>query len=227
MAKTKKNKHSIETYNTGSVVIDIVMLILGLIFLINTFAGKGDQVASIFVRVIGGVLIAVGLIAAITFLIKTEKELFDWVIMIFGSAIGIFGIVVMARPEPIISILNWIMGMIVLVYAIVIIFTALAILRPAGADNWGFSAIAGFVALVLAFLIIFCNLATKILLILIGATLIVGSVGGIANALLALQAKKAANKVIKAAGLDPAKETEDEAGEKNDNSDNGDEVTRF
>ena len=226
MAKTKKNKHSIETYNTGSVVIDIVMLILGLIFLINTFAGKGDQVASIFVRVIGGVLIAVGLIAAITFLIKTEKELFDWVIMIFGSAIGIFGIVVMARPEPIISILNWIMGMIALVYAIVIIFTALAILRPAGADNWGFSAIAGFVALVLAFLIIFCK-PTNILLILIGATLIVGSVGGIANALLALQAKKAANKVIKAAGLDPAKETEDEAGEKNDNSDNGDEVTRF
>ena len=226
MAKTKKNKHSIETYNTGSVLIDIVMLILGLIFLINTFAGKGDQVASIFVRVIGGVLIAVGLIAAITFLIKTEKELFDWVIMIFGSAIGIFGIVVMARPEPIISILNWIMGMIVLVYAIVIIFTALAILRPAGADNWGFSAIAGFVALVLAFLIIFCK-PTNILLILIGATLIVGSVGGIANALLALQAKKAANKVIKAAGLDPAKETEDEAGEKNDNSDNGDEVTRF
>ena len=228
MAKNKKNKRGIETYNAGSVVMDIVMLILGMVFLINTIMGKGDQVASIFVRAIGGILIAVGVIALITFFIKKEKELFDWIVVIFGSAIGIFGIVVAVRPEPIISILNWIMGLIIIVYAIVVIFTAIGFLRPAGANYWGFSAIFGLIALILGFLVIFCNLATKVMMIMIGVTLILGAVGGIANAILAAQAKKAARKVIKAAGLDPVKESEAKEQEKKDlESSDGDEATKF
>ena len=227
MAKNKKNKSGIETYNAGSVVMDIVMLILGFVFLINTIAGKGDQVASIFVRAIGGILIAVGLISLITFFIKKEKELFDWVIVIFGTAIGIFGIVVVIRPEPIINILNWIMGLIIIVYAIVIVFTAIGFLRPAGANYWGFSVIFGLIALALGFFIIFFNLATKIMMIMIGITLVLGAIGGIANAILAVQAKKAARKVIKAAGLEPAKETEETEEKKDENSEPGDDVTKF
>ena len=210
MAKNKKNKNGIDTYNAGSVVMDLVMLILGFVFLINTIAGKGDQVAAIFVRAIGGILIAVGLISIITFFIKKEKELFDWVVMIFGVAIGIFGIVVVIKPEPIINILNWIMGLIIIVYAIVIVFTAIGILRPAGANYWGFSVIFGLIALGLGFFIIFYNLATKVMMIMIGVTLVLGAIGGIANAILAVQAKKAARKVIKAAGLDPVKDTGDD-----------------
>lgn len=227
MAKNKKNKRGIDTYSAGSVVVDIVMLILGMVFLINTIMGKGDQVASIFVRVIGGILIAVGLISVITFLIKQEKELFDWIVMIFGSAIGVFGIVVVIRPEPVINIINWIMGLIIIVYAIVVIFTTVGILRPAGANYWGFSLIVGLVALILGFLIIFFNFATKILMIVIGITLILGSVGGIANAILAAQARKAARKVIKAAGLDPVDSPEDIPEEKKDDKSSGDDMTKF
>jgi uncharacterized membrane protein HdeD (DUF308 family) len=227
MAKNKKNNSGIETYNAGSVVMDIVMLILGFVFLINTIAGKGDQVASIFVRAIGGILIAVGLISLITFFIKKEKELFDWVVVIFGTAIGIFGIVVVIRPEPIINILNWIMGLIIIVYAIVIVFTAIGFLRPAGANYWGFSVIFGLIALALGFFIIFFNLATKVMMIMIGITLVLGAIGGIANAILALQAKKAARKVIKAAGLEPVKETEETEEKKDETSDPGDDVTKF
>ena len=228
MAKNKKNKGGIESYNAGTLVMDIVMLILGLVFLINTIGGKGDQVASIFVRVIGGILIAVGVISLITFFIKKEKELFDWVIVIFGTAIGVFGIVVVIRPEPIINILNWIMGLIIIVYAIVIIFTSIGFLRPAGANYWGFSAIFGLIALALGFFIIFFNLATKAMMIVIGITLILGAVGGIANAILAVQAKKAARKVIKAAGLDPVKDTGSDKEEKTEDNEPADgDVTKF
>ena len=228
MAKNKQNKGGIESYNAGTIVMDIVMLILGLVFLINTIAGKGDQVASIFVRVIGGILIAVGLISLITFFIKKEKELFDWVIVIFGTAIGVFGIVVVIRPEPIINILNWIMGLIIIVYAIVIIFTSIGFLRPAGANYWGFSTIFGLIALALGFFIIFFNLATKAMMIVIGITLILGAVGGIANAILAVQAKKAARKVIKAAGLDPVKDTGSDKEEKTEDNEPADgDVTKF
>ena len=228
MAKNKKNKGGIESYNAGTIVMDTVMLILGLVFLINTIGGKGDQVASIFVRVIGGILIAVGVISLITFFIKKEKELFDWVIVIFGTAIGVFGIVVVIRPEPIINILNWIMGLIIIVYAIVIIFTSIGFLRPAGANYWGFSAIFGLIALALGFFIIFFNLATKVMMIVIGITLILGAVGGIANAILALQARKAARKVIKAAGLDPVKDTDSEEKDKTEDNETSDgDVTKF
>lgn len=226
MAKNK-NKRGIDAYNAGTVVMDIVILILGFVFLINTIAGKGDQVATIFVRAIGGILIAVGLISLITFFIKKEKELFDWVVMIFGTAIGVFGIVVVIKPEPIINILNWIMGLIIIVYAIVVIFTTLGILRPAGADYWGFSLIFGLVALALGFFIIFFNLATKIMMIVIGVTLILGAVGGIANAILAAQAKKAARKVIKAAGLDPVDGPEEKTEEMKDDKSSGDDMTKF
>ena len=227
MAKNKKNKRSVDSYSAGTVVVDIVMLILGFVFLINTIMGKGDQVASIFVRAIGGILIAAGVIAVITFLIKKEKELFDWVVMIFGSAIGVFGIVVVIRPEPVINVINWIMGLIIIVYAIVVIFTTLGILRPAGANYWGFSLIFGLIALGLGFLIIFANLATKLLIIMIGVTLILGAVGGIANAILAAQAKKAARKVIKAAGLDPVKTSDADEKKDEEKPASGDDATGF
>ena len=227
MAKNKKNKRSVDSYSAGTVVVDIVMLILGFVFLINTIMGKGDQVASIFVRAIGGILIAAGVIAVITFLIKKEKELFDWVVMIFGSAIGVFGIVVVIRPEPVINVINWIMGLIIIVYAIVVIFTTLGILRPAGANYWGFSLIFGLIALGLGFLIIFANLATKLLMIMIGVILILGAVGAIAHAILAGQAKKAARKVIKAAGLDPVKTSDADEKKDEEKPASGDDATGF
>ena len=227
MAKNK-NKRGIDSYNSGTVILDIVMLILGFVFLINTIAGRGDQVASIFVRAIGGILIAIGAFSLILFFIKGDKELFDWIIMIFGTAIGVFGIVVVIKPEPIINILNWIMGAIIIIYAVVTIITAFGILRPAGAEKWGFSAIVGLVALALGLFVIFFNLATKVMMIVIGATLILGSVGGIANAILALKAKKEAKKVIKAAGLDPDNVTvEEPSDDSSESSAPGDDVTKF
>lgn len=227
MAKNK-NKRGIDSYNSGTVILDIVMLILGFVFLINTIAGRGDQVASIFVRAIGGILIAIGAFSLILFFIKGDKELFDWIIMIFGTAIGVFGIVVVIKPEPIINILNWIMGAIIIIYAVVTIITAFGILRPAGAEKWGFSAIVGLVALALGLFVIFFNLATKVMMIVIGATLILGSVGGIANAILALKAKKEAKKVIKAAGLDPDNVTvEEPSDDSSERSAPGDDVTKF
>ena len=48
----------------------------------------------------------------------------------------------------------------------------------------------GIIALILGAVIVFFNFATKTLTVVIGITLVVGSVGGMANALLVSQAKK-------------------------------------
>ena len=197
MGKNKKDKGV--NYSAGRIVIDIVMLFLGLIFIIGTIAGKGDDIAAGFVRIIGGALIVVGIFAAINFIRIKEKTLFDWIVLIIGASIAVVGIVFIVNPLPVITVFNFIFGIIIAVYAIVIIVAAIGTLRPSGAKYWWFSVLFGVIALGLAAVIIFFNFATKTLTIVIGITLVVGAIGGIANAMLASQAKKefkAASKIL-------------------------------
>lgn len=186
--KTKKEKTV--NYNVGRIVLDIFMLFLGLIFVIGTIAGRGDDIASGFVRVIGGVLILIGIFALINFLRIKDKTLFDWIVLIIGIALAVVGLVFIINPLPVITVFNFIFGIIIAVYSIVIIIAAVGTLRPAGAKYWWFSLLFGVIALALGFLVVFFNGATKTLNIIIGITLVVGSIGGMANAILASQAKK-------------------------------------
>ena len=191
MAKDKtKNKNKISDYNLASILLDIVMLFLGLIFFIGTLAGKGDEIASGFVRVVGGVLILVGIFELINFLRIKEKTIFDWIVFIIGCAIAITGIVFIINPLPIITIFNFVFGIIIGIYAIIIIVVSVGTLRPAGAKYWWFSLLFGIAALGMGIFVTSFNGATKTLTIIIGITLVVGAIGGIANAILASQAKK-------------------------------------
>ncbi len=190
MAKNTNKKDKISSYNVGRIVIDIIMLFLGLIFIIGTLFGKGDDIAAGFVRVIGGILILVGVFALINFLRIKDKTLFDTIVLMIGLILAVVGIVFIVQPLPVITVFNFIFGIIVAVYAIVIIVTAVGTLKPAGAQYWWFSLLFGILALGLGVFIVFFNGASKALNIIIGATLVVGSIGGMANALLASQAKK-------------------------------------
>ena len=186
----KNKKDKISNYNAGRIIIDIVMLFLGLIFVIGTLIGKGDEIAAGFVRIIGGTLILVGVFALINFLRIKEKTLFDTIVLIIGLVLAVVGIVFIVEPIPVITVFNFIFGIIIAVYAIVIIVAAVGTLRPAGAKYWWFSLLFGIIALILGVVIVFFNFATKTLTVVIGITLVLGSVGGMANALLASQAKK-------------------------------------
>lgn len=186
----KKKKDKISNYNAGTVIADIVMLLLGLVFFIGTLMGKGDDIAAGFVRIVGGILVLVGVFELINFLRIKEKTVFDVIVLAIGSAIAIIGIVFIVNPLPVITVFNFIFGIIVAVYAIVIIFTSVGTLRPSGAKHWWFSLLFGIIALGMGIFIIFFNGATKALTIIIGITLVLGSVGGMANAILASQAKK-------------------------------------
>ncbi len=220
MANSKK-KNKISNYNTGTIIIDIVMLFLGLIFFIGTLAGKGDDIAAGFVRIVGGVLIAVGIFELINFLRIKDKTLFDTVVLIIASAIAIVGLVFIINPLPVITVFNFIFGIIIAIYAVVIIISAVGTLRTAGAKYWWFSLIFGLIALALGLIIIFFNFATKVLTLVIGITLVVGSVGGMANAILASQAKKeykANSKILDDATYTVDSTTTEESSE--DSSDN-------
>ena len=190
MAKNTNKKDKISSYNVGRIVIDIIMLFLGLIFIIGTLFGKGDDIAAGFVRVIGGILILVGVFALINFLRIKDKTLFDTIVLMIGLILAVVGIVFIVQPLPVITVFNFIFGIIIAVYAIVIIVSAIGTLRISGAKYWWFSVLFGIIALALGAVIIFFNFATKTLTVVIGITLVVGAIGGIANAMLASQAKK-------------------------------------
>ena len=223
MAKDKtKNKNKISDYNLASILLDIVMHFLGLIFFIGTLAGKGDEIASGFVRVVGGVLILVGIFELINFLRIKEKTIFDWIVFIIGSAIAITGIVFIINPLPIITIFNFVFGIIIGIYAIIIIVVSVGTLRPAGAKYWWFSLLFGIAALGMGIFVTCFNGATKTLTIIIGITLVVGAIGGIANAILASQAKKefkANSKILEDATYTVESETTTEEKKEEDGDD--------
>lgn len=214
MAKTKtQKKNKISEYNVATIVLDIIMLLLGLIFFIGTLAGKGDEIAAGFVRVVGGVLILIGIFELINFLRIKEKTVFDWIVFIIGCAIAITGIVFIINPLPIITIFNFVFGIIIFIYSIVIIVASVGTLRPAGAKYWWFSLLFGVAALGMGVFVTCFNGATKTLTIIIGITLVVGAIGGIANALLASQAKKefkANSKILEDATYTVESETTEE-----------------
>ena len=214
MAKTKtQKKNKISEYNVATIVLDIIMLLLGLIFFIGTLAGKGDEIAAGFVRVVGGVLILIGIFELINFLRIKEKTVFDWIVFIIGCAIAITGIVFIINPLPIITIFNFVFGIIIFIYSIVIIVASVGTLRPAGAKYWWFSLLFGIAALGMGVFVTCFNGATKTLTIIIGITLVVGAIGGIANALLASQAKKefkANSKILEDATYTVESETAEE-----------------
>lgn len=223
MAKDKtKNKNKISDYNLASILLDIVMLFLGLIFFIGTLAGKGDEIASGFVRVVGGVLILVGIFELINFLRIKEKTIFDWIVFIIGCAIAITGIVFIINPLPIITIFNFVFGIIIGIYAVIIIVVSVGTLRPAGAKYWWFSLLFGIAALGMGIFVTCFNGATKTLTIIIGITLVVGAIGGIANAILASQAKKefkANSKILEDATYTVESETTTEEKKEEDGDD--------
>ena len=113
----KNKKDKISNYNAGTVIADIVMLLLGLIFFIGTLMGKGDDIAAGFVRIVGGVLIVVGIFELINFLRIKEKTVFDVIVLAIGTAIAVIGIVFIVNPLPVITVFNFIFGIIVAVYA--------------------------------------------------------------------------------------------------------------
>ena len=174
----------------GTIIVDIIMLFLGLIFFIGTLMGKGDDIAAGFVRIVGGILIVVGIFELINFLRIKEKTVFDIIVLAIGIAIAVVGLVFIINPLPVITVFNFVFGIIVAVYSIVIIVASVGTLRPAGAKYWWFSLLFGIIALGMGVFIIFFNGATKALTIIIGITLVLGSIGGMANAILASQAKK-------------------------------------
>ena len=223
MAKDKtKNKNKISDYNLASILLDIVMLFLGLIFFIGTLAGKGDEIASGFVRVVGGVLILVGIFELVNFLRIKEKTIFDWIVFIIGCAIAITGIVFIINPLPIITIFNFVFGIIIGIYAVIIIVVSVGTLRPAGAKYWWFSLLFGIAALGMGIFVTCFNGATKTLTIIIGITLVVGAIGGIANAILASQAKKefkANSKILEDATYTVESETTTEEKKEEDGDD--------
>ena len=188
MGNTKK-KSRISEYNPGIVAVDIIMLLLGLTFIIGFATGKAIDVRDTFIRVVGGILIAVAVFELINFLRIKEKAMFDWVIMVIGSAIGILGIVLVAAPGLFTSALGYAMAIIIWVYAGSIIFTAVFVLRPAKANYWWFPLIFGFLAFVLGVVtIVFFQ--SEWLILFIGITLVVGAVGGLSNVISGTQAKR-------------------------------------
>lgn len=188
MANSKKND-KIKDYKASTILVDIVMLILGMVFLIGGIAGKGDDILKTLIRIGGAALIIACIFEVINFLRIKDKTVFDWVVLIVGAAIGITGLILVIRPDVLTNAFSVIFGIITMVYAVIVIVFAVGTVRSSKSKYWWFSLLFGLAALVLGILILM-GVFVDLLAIFIGITLIVAAVGGLANAIMASQAKK-------------------------------------
>lgn len=188
MANSKK-KDKIKDYKASTIIVDIVMLILGLVFFIGGIAGKSQEIFNTLIRIGGAALILACLFEVINFLRIKDKTVFDWVVLIVGAAIGITGLVLVIKPDILTGALEIIFGLITIVYAVIVIIFAASTLRSSKSQYWWFSLLFGMAALVLGILIL-TGVFTNILSVFIGVALVVAAVGGLANAIMASQAKK-------------------------------------
>ncbi len=188
MANSKK-KDKIKDYKASTIIVDIVMLVLGLIFFIGGIAGKSQEIFNTLIRIGGAALILACIFEVINFLRIKDKTVFDWVVLIVGAAIGITGIVLVIKPDILTGALEIIFGLIAITYAVIVIIFAVSTLRASKSQYWWFSLLFGLAALVLGILIL-AGVFTDILAIFIGVALVVAAIGGLANAFMASQAKK-------------------------------------
>ena len=188
MANSNK-KNKIKDYNATTIIVDIIMLLLGLTFLIGGIAGKGQDIFNTLIRIGGSVMVIACIFEVLNFLRIKDKSVFDWIVLIIGAAIGITGLVFIINPGLLTGALEIIFGLITIAYAVVVIVFSVGTLRGSKSKYWWFSLLFGLAALVLGILII-TGVFTSLLAIFIGITLLIASIGGLANAIMASQAKK-------------------------------------
>ena len=95
---------------TSSIVISIVLAILGILLIVATEA----TIISIS-YIIGGILILLGFFGVIDYIRKIDTELKTGIDLIYGVVTIILGILIVLNPKAIASIINYVLGIIIVI----------------------------------------------------------------------------------------------------------------
>ena len=104
----------------NNVIAAILGILTGVIFIVFS-----QSVADLVTRIIGGLLIAAGVLFVLTYIICRQKTAYELMGLILGALMGVFGVVILANPHWFESLVALILGIVILASGIESITNAL------------------------------------------------------------------------------------------------------
>lgn len=167
------------------IVLDIVLLLLGVVLIVWPV-----DAAIVLTRVVGGVLLLLAIVEIIVFIRSKTKDAFEYVGLVLSIVFAGVGIWFLVNPDWLVQFFNIMFGIMIGLYGLFGIVNSVGFARRSG-GLWWIGLIMSIIALSLAVLIFMNPFATpKMLMIIIGVTLIVAAVTGIFNRLKIRKAQK-------------------------------------
>jgi len=165
------------TVKIDSIIADVIMLAIGIVLI-----ALNQYIADVFVRIIGGVFLLVGILGIVVFLLMKEKSLMDTAQMVLCVIVGMVGVFFLVKPGTVVTAFNYIFGAVMILYGLVDIVTSLGFARQTG-KGWWVPCIFGLISVALGCIVIFAKIADNVLVIMTGISLVIAAIGGIVNSI--------------------------------------------
>lgn len=152
---------------TSSIIVAFLSIVLGVVLVMYP-----DKAASIFVKVCGYALIALGVYYIVVYFARKSKVAMLQMEMLLGIVLLLIGIWMVTKPASVIALLQYVVGALIIIHGIIDLQASLNIKR-AGFDKWGASLVLSLLTLALGVLIIIDPFsATQVLMVVIGIVLV-------------------------------------------------------
>jgi len=152
---------------TSSIIVAFLSIVLGVVLVMYP-----DKAASIFVKVCGYALIALGVYYIVVYFARKSKVAMLQMEMLLGIVLLLIGIWMVTKPASVIALLQYVVGALIVIHGIIDLQASLNIKR-AGFDKWGASLVLSLLTLALGVLIIIDPFsATQVLMVVIGIVLV-------------------------------------------------------
>ncbi|SCW66880.1 Uncharacterized membrane protein HdeD, DUF308 family [Ruminococcaceae bacterium YRB3002] len=211
--RAKNRQAKISEYNgVTQIIFDVVLLVLGIVLIVWPV-----DAALMLTRIVGIVMLVFAVIEIVVFVMSKSKESLEVIVLIGSIILAGIGIWLIVNPDWLVQFFNILFGLIICIYGIFGIVSSIGYARHSG-GLWWIGLIMSVIGVALAILIFMNPFATpKMLMIIIGVTLIVAAVTGVYNTLRIRQAKKVISvmsstdfKNIRSVGSDDKSDTPEE-----------------
>lgn len=179
MGRKSREERTQKIVNSNAIpeiIFDIVLIALGVVLIVWPV-----DAALMLTRIIGIVILVLAIVEIVVFAMSKSKEAMEYVLLVVSVLLAAVGIWLIVNPDWLVQFFNILFGVILGIYGLFGVFSSVGYGRKSG-GLWWIGLILSIIAIAMAVLIFMNPFATpKMLMIIIGASLVLGGVAGIYN----------------------------------------------
>jgi len=174
--KTKEPKKDVQTGSSSGLILNIVLIVLGLTFII-----WGKQALDTMTRIIGIFLLALFVAEIVIFIRSKTRETWEKIGLGVSVVLAVFGGWLAISPGSFHNLINYVFGILILIYGAFGIVNSVGFARASG-GLWWVGLILSISAVAMAILILIQpDFLKEIIMIAIGFAIVFSGVTGLYN----------------------------------------------